>query len=62
MPFYAAVNHTAALFLLLTAGVYITLWSHHNVHGWLQFSYVVSLFFAFTLLAIVQVKQKNTES
>ncbi|OXA55734.1 hypothetical protein Fcan01_09276 [Folsomia candida] len=54
-PLYAAVNHTAALFLLLTAVVYILLWSHHNIHGWLQFSYVVSLFFAFSFLAIIQV-------
>jgi hypothetical protein len=54
-PFYAAVNHTAALFLLLTAVVYMLLWKHQNIHGWLQFSYASALFCAFSLLAVVQV-------
>jgi len=51
---FATAALISAFFLILTGAVYLILWEYQNIHGWLQFSYVVSLLFAFTFLAIVQ--------
>ncbi|CAG7817253.1 unnamed protein product [Allacma fusca] len=53
-PLFAGVMSISAIFLILTAAVYLILWEYQNIHGWLQFSYVVSLLFAFSFLAFVQ--------
>lgn len=38
------------LFLLITAVVYILLWSKHNIHGWTVFSYIITLLITYILL------------
>ncbi|ODM93748.1 putative G-protein coupled receptor Mth-like 4 [Orchesella cincta] len=54
MPLYATLNHISALFLLVTDIVYILLWKHQNIHGWLQFAYATSLFCTFNCFVVVQ--------
>lgn len=51
---YASVNLVSTFFLLLTAIVYVILWEHQNIHGWLQYSYVISLLCANIFLSVVQ--------
>lgn len=58
---YACVTLISSFFLFLTALAFIALWEYQNIHGWLQFCYVLSLLFAFTFLAIVQLSSDSIQ-
>jgi len=58
---FGCIALMSSFFLFLTALVYLILWEYQNIHGWLQFCYVISLLVAFTFLAFVQLSPTSIQ-